>query len=127
MNTRTLVCTAIGLLVLAFLFMLTPKPVYLPHGIVLPEKVVRAPITDNQVAIFQAAPNGNYQRLGEVRVEMAYQILDTETRDRLFAYVKSLNAQVGANGVVINMLASGENLRPTLTFIGTAIFIPRSM
>ena len=126
MNIRTLTCTFIGLLVLAAMLMLTPKHPYSPCGIALPSKITHASIPNNEVAILRQAPSGNFQTLGEVRAEMAFNQLDTETQDRLLDYVKTQAAKLGANGVVINVFVPGDGLRSHLTFIGTAISIPRS-
>ena len=101
-----------------------PRPDYSPHGLVLPAKTVRAPISADQVTIYHQAPPGNLQTLGQIRVEYAFNALNVHTRDVLFAKVKSLAASVGANGVVVTALVPGDNLRKVLTFFGTAIYVP---
>ena len=55
---RVMICTVAGLCAVLFLLAMTPKVMYAPHGMVLPAKTVRAPISADQVTIYEEAPAG---------------------------------------------------------------------
>lgn len=121
---RVIVCTAAGLAALLALWAFTPKAEYAPQGIILPAKSVRAPSEKTAIVIYHAAP-ANAQSLGQIRVEYAFETLNADVRDQLFDEIKSLAASVGANGVVIDLLAPGDGVRKVLTFVGTAVYVPK--
>lgn len=124
MNTRTLVCTLAGLLAVVCLVAFAPRQVFTPKGIILPSEHVRAAISPDDVSILKQAPEGNFQTLGQVHVELGFDTLSKQTRDQEFQKVKALAASVGANTVVINLLVPDDGVRHVLTFIGTALYIP---
>ena len=124
MNFRVAICAAAGLCAILILLAMTPKPTYLPHGMVLPAKTVRAPISADQVKIYDEAPAGSFKRLGSVRAEMAFSELDSQTRDRLLDKVKSMAASIGGNGVVVKLLVPSDGVRHVLTLMGTVVYIP---
>lgn len=118
------ICTAAGLCAVLFLVAMTPTVVYTPRGMVLPAKVVRAPISADQVTIYEEAPAGSVERLGSVRAEMAFSELNSQTRDQLLDKVKSMAASIGGNGVVVKLLVPSDGVRHVLTLMGTIIYIP---
>lgn len=124
MNLRVVICTVAGLFAVLFLLAMTPKHVHEPHGIVLPEKKVRAPISADEVKIYEAPPVGFLQRLGSIRVELAFDDLNAQTRDRLLDKAKSLAASIGGNGVVVKVLVPSDGVRHVLTLMGTVVYIP---
>lgn len=124
MGLRVAICTAAGLCAVLFLVMMTPTIVYTPRGMVLPAKTVRAPISADQVTIYEEAPSGSFKRLGSVRAEMAFRELNAQTRDRLLDKVKSMAASIGGNGVVVKLLVPSDGVRHVLTLMGTIIYIP---
>ncbi|MCX7121497.1 MAG: hypothetical protein NTZ67_06980 [Gammaproteobacteria bacterium] len=124
MNIRTLTCTVAGLLAVLCLVAFAPKQIFMPKGIVLPAEHVRPSISADEVTILHQAPDGHFQSLGQVHVELGFETLGTQTRDALFQKVKTLAASVGANAVVVNLLVPDDGLRHVLTFMGTAIYIP---
>ncbi|OGT48104.1 MAG: hypothetical protein A3E82_07060 [Gammaproteobacteria bacterium RIFCSPHIGHO2_12_FULL_38_11] len=126
MNIRTLVCTLAGLLAVICLVALAPRQVFTSKGIILPAEHVRSAISPHDVSILQQAPEGNFQSLGQVHVELGFNTLSTQTRDQIFQKVKILAASVGANTVIINLLVPDDGMRRVLTFIGTAIYIPHA-
>lgn len=91
----------------------------------LPAKHVRASISPDAVVIYRQSPLGA-QKLGQIRVEFAFQELSEQTRDQLEGKVKALAASVGANGVVVNLFVPGDGVRKVLTFVGTAVYVPGS-
>lgn len=123
MSLRVIICTAAGLCVVLFLLAMTPKATYVPRGMILPAKTVRAPIAANQVTIYEEAPVGS-TRLGSVRAEMAFRELDSQTRDQLLDKVKSMAASIGGNGVVVKLLVPSDGVRHVLTLMGTVVYIP---
>lgn len=124
MDIRTAICILAGMLALLFLFMLTPKHLLLPKGIALPAQTVRASITPDQVTIYHQAPHVNFTRLGDVRVELGFRLLNAQTKDLLLEKVKTLAASLGANGVIVNFAEPYNGIRPIFPFYGTAIYVP---
>lgn len=124
MNLRVVICTAVGLCAVLFLLAITPKVNYVPRGMILPAKMVRAPISADQVTIYEQSPIGSFTRLGSVRAEMAFSELNSKTRDQLLDKVKSMAASIGGNGVVIKLLVPSDGVRHVLTLMGTVIYIP---
>lgn len=124
LSIRTSVCTLAGLCAVLFLLAMVPKKSYLPHGMLLPAKHVRAAISPDQVNVYDQLPTADFRRLGSVRVEMAFSTLDAQARDRLIAKVKSLAASVGGNGVIVKILVPNDELRKVLTLMGTVVYIP---
>lgn len=126
---RTIVCTAAGLLATALLISMTPREHFIPKGIALPAQQLRAPILPNDVSLRMGQPleTQNYVLMGQVRVEMSYKTAnpDVATREALLAKAKSLAASLGANTVVVNVIAPA-GIPNTLTLIGTAVYVPRS-
>lgn len=122
MCIRTVVATVAGCIATAFFIFSTPNYCYVPHGIALPS-AARSAISADQVTIYEDAPYGNIVRVGEVRAELAYHTLTPETKKPLFDQVKKLAASMGANGVVVNVLLTGGELKNILTFVGTAVYI----
>ncbi len=118
-----MVCSLIGVLAVVLLLWLIPPQNYEPKGILLPGRLVRAPISPEQVTIYPRALAKNYQVLGEIRVEQGFQTLDDETRDRLLQRVKQMAASVGANGVIVKFLSPDEGVRKVITFVGTAVYV----
>src|SRR3989338_1091916 len=118
---RNIVCTLVGIIAVIGLIMTTPKAIFSPKGMLLPAKQVRAPIPASAVKIYHQAPQSDFQVLGKVHAELHFTVLNTQTQDALLAKVKSLAAQVGANGVVIELLVPNDGVTHVLTFIGTAI------
>lgn len=124
LNVRVMICTVAGLCAVLILLAMTPNASYLPHGMVLPEKNIRAPISVDQVTIYEEAPAGSFKRLGSVRAEIAFSELDSQTRDQLLDKVKSMAASIGGNGVVVKLLVPSDGVRHVLTLMGTIIYIP---
>lgn len=124
MSYRALICTAAGIFSVLFLLAMTPKNTHEPRGIILPSKIVRAPISSDDVKIYEASPVGFSQRLGSVRAELAFDDLNAQTRDLLLDKVKSLAASIGGNGVVVKILVPSDGVRHVLTLVGTVVYIP---
>lgn len=119
-----LICTLAGVLAVLILMVATPKQAFSVKGILLPAKNVRAAISPENVVIYTQAPQANFTRLGEVRAEVKFSVLDASVKEKLFEKVKMMVAHVGANGVIINLMVSSDGVRHMLTFIGTAIYTP---
>lgn len=126
MNIRSISCTFAGLLAVVFLIALTPRHDFTSKGIVLPAQHIRPAISPDDVTLYHQMPTAHVESLGQVRAELSFHTLNTETQDALFQKVKTLAAGVGANGVVINYLVPDDGVRHMLMFIGTAIYLPRS-
>ncbi len=102
------VAVVLALLVVLAMMHFIPKPAFAPHGIILPAKVIKAPISPNQVRIYRALP-AEYQKLGRITIEMhaargANQRVD---QARMVVKAQSLAATVGANGMVFNLMYGG--------------------
>ena len=125
---RTIVCTAAGLLATALLISMTPREHFTPKGIALPAQTVQAPISPSDVVMRLGRPlqTDNFVVLGQVRAEVSYKTpnADHETNEALLAKAKSLAASLGANTVVVNVIAPA-GIPKTLTLIGTAVYVPR--
>ena len=126
MTLRTTVCTLAGLFAVLCVFVFAPHKPFSPYGIILPTEHVRAAISPDDVIIYNNAPIGKIQKLGQVRAELSFYNMSDETRDTLFHKIKTLAASVGANGVVINYMVPDNGVRHMLMFVGTAIYLPRS-
>lgn len=126
MNLRVLICTLAGVLAVVSLMLFAPKQVFGAKGIVLPAKQVRAASSPESVVIYSQAPQANFIRLGEVRAEIEFSVLDATAKETLFEKVKTMAAGVGANGVIINLMVPNDGVSHMLTFIGTAIYVPTS-
>lgn len=124
MNIRSISCLLSGLLALFIFLLSTPKEMIAAKGMLLPTLAVRASISPNEVRFYNQAPAVSFKKMGAVRVELKFSTLDLETENKLFEKVKSLAASVGANGVIIDMVVPSEMVGKTLTFVGTAIYIP---
>lgn len=124
MNTRVLICTIAGLLAVTLLIALTPRQTFLPKGIVLPAKITRAPISPDQVTIYNQAPSSDFTRLGDIHIEQAFTVLNAQTRDLLIQKVKEMAASIGANGVIVTLLMPNDQLRKMIVFYGAAIYRP---
>ena len=122
-----LICTLAGILAVVCLMLFAPKQTFDAKGIVLPAKEVRAASSPESVVIYSQAPEDNFVRVGEVRAEMAFSILDATTKEKLFEKIKTVAASVGANGVIINLMVPNDGVSHMLTFIGTAIYVPTSI
>lgn len=120
--SRHLICTLVGALALICVLLLTPKSNYVPHGIILPAKTVRAAIDPDQVTLYEHDPVNEQQVLGHISIEMALNQLNEATRDAMLAKIRALAASVGANGVVVNVFVPGDGVRKLLIFMGTAIY-----
>ncbi|OGT43304.1 MAG: hypothetical protein A3F13_07595 [Gammaproteobacteria bacterium RIFCSPHIGHO2_12_FULL_40_19] len=126
MNVRVLICTLAGIVAVALLLLFVPIQEFSAKGIILPAKQVRAAISPESVIIYSQTPQANFTRLGEVRAEIEFSVLDATVKDKLFEKVKTMAASVGANGVIINLMLPNNGVRQMLTFIGTAIYAPTS-
>ncbi|HLB57176.1 MAG TPA: hypothetical protein VJK30_07630 [Coxiellaceae bacterium] len=124
MNIRVIICTIAGLLAVALLIAFTPHQNFLPKGIVLPAKITRAPISPDQVTIYNQAPSGDFTRLGDIHIEQAFTVLNAQTKDLLIQKVKDMAASIGANGVIVTLLVPSKQLRPMIIFYGAAIYSP---
>ena len=125
---RTIVCTVAGLLATTLLISMTPREQFIPKGIALPSQQVRAPIAPNQVAMRLGQPlqTQNFVIMGQVRAEISYKTAnpDVATREALLAKAQTLAASLGANTVVVNVIAPA-GIPNTLTLIGTAVYVPK--
>lgn len=126
MGARVVVSVLAGIAALIALFLSVPQFHQNPKGIALPSRDVRAAISPDHVVVYNEFPSGAVTRLGQVRVEMAFNTLDPATKEKLLQEVRVLAATMGANGVVINMLVPSTGVGQKLTFIGTAIYHPVS-
>lgn len=124
LNTRTLICTAAGLLAVAFLILLAPRQPLLPKGIVLPAQQTRAPISPDQVTIYRQPPQQTFTSLGSMSVEFGFNTLNAKTKTLFIQKIKQMAANAGANGVIIRLLMPYNGLRQMLIFRGIAIDIP---
>lgn len=122
---RSVICALAGVLALSIFLLCTPKEVISAKGIVLPAAIVRAPISSDEVRFYNQAP-ASFKKMGDVRVELQFSHLNSETENKLFEKVKSLAADVGANGVIIEMVVPSDMVGKILTFVGTAIYVPNS-
>ncbi|MCX7125858.1 MAG: hypothetical protein NTU49_09015 [Gammaproteobacteria bacterium] len=124
MNIRSIVCTFAGLLAVVCLVAMAPQYQFSPKGILLPAEHVRPASSPDDVQIYQQAPAGNYQTLGQVHAELSFHTLSTQTRDEILQKAKTLAASVGANGVIVNYMVPDDGVRHMVMFVGTAIYSP---
>jgi len=121
LNSRTLVCTVVGLLAVGLLLLLTPSQHFLPKGIALPAKTTLPATSAKQITIYLRPPAGHFVKVGQVRAEMHFNTLNPKMKKKLFDQVKSLAATLGANGVIIRLLEPDDGVRHMITFMGMAI------
>ena len=122
---RNIIATLCGLAAVCAILAFTPRSHIVPAGILLPAKIVRAPINTDQVIIYHQTPSEHFTVLGAVHIEQRFVTLDPATRDKLLQAVKTEAASVGANGVVIDVFEPNQTeVGDVLTFMGTAIDIP---
>lgn len=121
---RALICSAIGIVVVLVMLALTPAPVHTPKGIFLPaDTKARAPISPAKVVIYHQEPFGNFQTLGQIRTEVAFQNPRSKSRKELMQYVKKLAASKGGNGIVVRVLVPDDGVQQAYTFIGDVIHL----
>ena len=102
------VAIVLALLVVLLMMHFVPKPVFEPHGILLPAKVTLTPASPDQVRVYRSLPD-NYQTLGRITIEMHAAKGANQRLDQVHMVTKaqSLAANVGANGIVFNIMYGG--------------------
>lgn len=127
MTARTIIATLAGLLVVILIILVTPRMSFTAKGNALPaEKIFPATSADN-VKIYNQAPQTYFTTLGTINAEIKFDTAVTDqTKAALFQKVKSLGATLGANGVIINILAPDNGVAHMLYFNGVAIYTARS-
>lgn len=124
MKARTLICTVVGLIAVMMLIAFSPTQTPTPKGIILPAKHVRAAISPNSVVIYSEPLQAKSLKLGKIRVELAYQNLNEQTKAIVLQKVKSLAASVGANGVIVDYVLTRDDIGRIVTLMGTAVYVP---
>lgn len=122
MRTRTLICTVAGLLAVVLLVLSTPKTPLLPKGIARPAEKILPPVPTQQVKLYSAMPT-NALVLGKISIEQGFDTLNESTKTALIEKIKTLSAQLGANGVVVNAMMPVKGLRQMIIFRGTAVSV----
>ena len=107
---QNLISLAIILIVVAFIGWIGQKPLPTPTGVVSMHPNVQIDIakryTEQQVNLYQNAPSGA-KDLGTITAESAFDPNGNEQQqiDEMLAYIRGQAANVGANGVVVDIFA----------------------
>lgn len=97
------------LLISVFFFLIQPKTIFTPHGILLPSANTKlAPINFHQVRIHNKTPVNNIQNVGFIRVIKHYVSISMINQQIDLAdnidFAKHLASKAGANNVVVKMI-----------------------
>lgn len=128
MDIRSVIGSIIGILAVSCLLLLAPKQTLLPKGIALPAKTIRPAIASSMVVLYQQIPTNSVENLGKISIEKSAAIDDAASRKLIIEKAKTLAAQIGANGMIINYFEPhpAEGMGQVFTFIGTAIYMKHS-
>ena len=99
------VAVVVALIVVLLLIRLVPSRAFVPHGIVLPTQISKAPVNPNQVRLYRSIP-ADAKNLGQLSIQLHAVKGANPTLDqaRLIAKARDLAASVGANGITFQLM-----------------------
>lgn len=122
---RTWTSGIIGFIAVLLVIWLSPSPVYKAHGILLPTKDTRSPISPNAVVQLSQRPFGGIV-MGHINMERHYPAPNNLAQQEMMQLAKQLSAQVGANAFVVTFLRIGQVTRSNFIYVlhATAYYAP---
>jgi hypothetical protein len=106
---QNLICAVLVLVSIGIVLLLSPKTVYEPRGIMSTIGTASAPIPVSDVTAYAEFPPGATEK-GYFSIELLDRENPVEAQRQLVNYARTLAAQIGAQGVVVEQLARGGDL-----------------
>jgi len=104
---QNMICLFVIALVTAIIYIVVPKPSYVPHGMASIWQANLSPVATDNVQV-RSTPQyfTSAQIIGEVRAELATAADDTDPMRHLLKYAQTLTGNMGANTLVVTGVGS---------------------